>query len=51
MQERPADHVEVETLVLEPPRAEVESVAEEETALGAPGVEGAPVLEPHRRPG
>jgi len=37
--------VEVETLVLEPPRAEVESVAEE-TALGAPGVEGAPVSEP-----
>jgi hypothetical protein len=38
--------VEVETLVLEPPRDEVESIAEEETALGAPGVEGAPVLEP-----
>jgi len=38
--------VEVETLVLEPPRAEVESVAEEETALGAPEVEGAPVSEP-----
>ena len=37
--------MEVETLVLEPPRAEVESVAEE-TALGAPGVEGAPVSEP-----
>ena len=38
--------MEVETLVLEPPRAEVESIAEEETALGAPGVEGAPVSEP-----
>ena len=36
----------METLVLEPPRAEVESVAEEETALRAPGVEGAPVSEP-----
>ena len=45
-QERPADHVEVETLVLEPLRAEVEGVAEEETVLGAPGVEGAPVSEP-----
>src|SRR6185437_8966518 len=40
-QERPADHVEVETLVLEPPRAEVEGVAEEEMALGAPEVGGA----------
>ena len=45
-QERPTDHVEAETLVLEPPRAEVESVAEEETALGAPGVGGALVSEP-----
>ena len=36
----------METLVLETPRAEVESVAEEETVLGAPGVEGAPVSEP-----
>ena len=46
MQEYPADHVEEETLVLEPPRAEAEGVAEEETALRAPGVEGAPVSEP-----
>ena len=38
--------MEVETLVLEPPRAEVESVAEEETTLRAPGVEGASVSEP-----
>ena len=45
-EERPADHVEVETLVLEPPRAEVESVAEEETSLRPPGVEGAPFSEP-----
>ena len=36
----------METLVLEPPRAEAEGVAAEETALGAPGVEGAPVSEP-----
>ena len=36
----------METLVLEPPRAEVEGIAEEETALGAPGVEGAPVSKP-----
>ena len=35
-QVRPADHVEVETLVPEPLRAEVEGVAEEETTLGAP---------------
>ena len=41
-QERPADHVEEEALVLEPLRAEGEGVVEE-TALGAPGVEGAPV--------
>jgi len=45
-QERPADHVEEEALVLEPLRAEVEGVAEEETAQGAPVVEGAPVSEP-----
>ena len=38
--------MEVETLVLEPPRAEVESVAEEETTLRAPGVDEAPVSEP-----
>ena len=44
-QERPAHHVEEETLVLKPPRAEVEGVAEE-TSLGAPEVEGAPVSEP-----
>jgi len=44
-QERPADHVEEETLVLEPLRAEVEGVAEE-TALEVPLVEGAPVSEP-----
>ena len=37
--------MEEETLVLEPLRAEVEGVAEE-TALKAPGVEGAPVSEP-----
>ena len=36
----------METLVLEPLRAEGEGVAEEETALGAPRVEGAPVSEP-----
>ena len=44
-QERPTDHVEEETLVLEPLRAEVEGVAEE-TTLEAPVVEGAPVSEP-----
>jgi hypothetical protein len=38
--------VEVETLVLETLRAEVEGVAEEETALGALAVEGASVSEP-----
>ena len=43
-QERPTDHMEVETLVLEPLRAEGEGVTEE-TALGAPGVEGAPISE------
>ena len=36
----------METLVLEPLRAEGEGVAEEEMAQGAPGVEGAPVSEP-----
>jgi hypothetical protein len=45
-QECPADQVEEETLVLEPPRAEGEGVAEEETALRALGAEGAPVSEP-----
>ena len=45
-EERPAGHAEVETLVLEPPRAEVEGVAEEEMTLRASGVEGAPVSEP-----
>ena len=44
--EGPAGLAEVETLVLEPPRAEVESIAEEETVLRAPGMEGAPVSEP-----
>jgi len=38
--------VEEETLVLEPPRAEVEGIAGEDTALGEPEVEGAPVSEP-----
>ena len=38
--------MEKETLILEPPRAEVEGIAEEETVLGAPEVEGAPVSEP-----
>ena len=38
--------MEEETLILEPPRAEVKRVAEEETALRPPGVEGAPVSEP-----
>ena len=38
--------MEEEALVLEPPRAEIESIAEEETALRAPGVEEAPVSEP-----
>src|SRR6185436_969121 len=40
-QERPASQAEEDTLVHEPPRAEGEGVAEEETAQGAPGVEGA----------
>jgi len=35
-QERPASQIGVETLVLEPPRAGVEGVAEEESAPGAP---------------
>ena len=38
--------MEEKALVLEPLRAEVEGVVEEETAQGAPGVEGAPVAEP-----
>ena len=38
--------MEVETLVLEPPRAEAEGVAEEEMTQGEPGAEGAPVSEP-----
>src|SRR6185437_10029052 len=45
-QERPADQAEEETLVLEPLRAEGEGVTEEETALRAPWVEGAPISEP-----
>ena len=46
VQEYLASQAEAEALVPEPPRAEVESVAEEETALRAPGMEGAPVSEP-----
>ena len=46
MQERLAGRVEEETLVLEPLRAEGEGVAEEETAQGAPVLEGAPVSGP-----
>ena len=49
-QERPADRVEEETLVFKPSRAEGEGVAEEETAQGAPVVEGAPVSEPTKAP-
>ena len=45
-QEHPTDHVEVETLVLKPPRAEVEGIAEEETVQEAPVVEGATVPGP-----
>ena len=46
MQEYLASQAEAEALVPEPPGAEVEIVAEEETALRAPGMEGAPVSEP-----
>ena len=46
VQEYLTSQAEAEALVPEPPRAEVESVAEEETALRAPGMEGAPVSEP-----
>ena len=46
VQEYLASQAEAEALIPEPPRAEVESVAEEETALRAPGMEGAPVSEP-----
>ena len=45
-QEHPADQEEEETLVLEPSRAKGEGIAEEETAQGAPVVEGAPISEP-----
>ena len=45
-QERPADHVEVETLVLEPLRAGVEGVTEEESAPRALAVEETCVPEP-----
>ena len=38
--------MEEEALVLGPPRAEAEGVAEEGTTLEAPVVEGAPVSEP-----
>ena len=44
-QERPASQAEEDTLVHEPPRAEGEGVAEEETAQEAPGVGGAPTSE------
>jgi hypothetical protein len=46
VQEYLASQAEVEALVPEPPRAKVEIVAEEETALRAPGMKGAPVSEP-----
>ena len=46
VQEYLASQAEAEALIPEPPRAEVESVTEEETALRAPGMEGAPVSEP-----
>ena len=46
-QERPAGQAAEETLIFEPSRAEGEGVAEEETAQGAPVVEGAPISEPN----
>ena len=46
MQECPASQIGVETVVLEPPRARVESVAEEESAPGAPAEEETRVPEP-----
>ena len=45
-QERPAGQAEEDTLVPEPPRAEGDGVAEEETAQGAPVMDGAPVSGP-----
>ena len=45
-QERPASQIEVETLILEPPRAGVEGVTEEESAPRAPAVEETYVPEP-----
>ena len=47
-QERPASQREVETLVLEPPRAGVEGAMEEELVLRAPTVEETRVPEPAR---
>ena len=47
-QERPAIQIGLETLVLEPPRAGVEGVAEEESAPGAPTEEETCVPEPAR---
>ena len=44
--ECPASQIEVETLVLEPPRAEVEGVTEEESAPRAPAVEETYVPKP-----
>jgi len=44
--ERPASQIGVETIVLEPPRAGVEGVAEEESAPGAPAEEKTFVPEP-----
>ena len=48
MQERLASQIEVETLVLEPPRAGVECVTEEESAPRAPAVEETCVPKPAR---
>ena len=45
-QERPASQIGVETLVLEPLRAGVEGVAEEESAPGAPAEEETRIPEP-----
>ena len=45
-QERPASQIGVETLILEPPMAGVEGVAEEKSALGAPAEEETCVSEP-----
>ena len=45
-QEHPASQIGVETLVLEPPRAGLEGVAEEESVPGAPAEEETRVPEP-----